>query len=54
MNKNVVDKVIEEQAKHPLGVCITKELHLEFHKRYGYGDNTPEQFEEFVKQIKYS
>lgn len=52
MKETILNKFIEEQGKHPLGVCITKELHLEFHKRYGYGDNTPEQFENFIKEVR--
>jgi hypothetical protein len=47
-------KVLEENCiklhnTYPLGVCLTDEMHDEFHKKYGYGKNTPEQFYEFYR-----
>lgn len=54
-DKEICDMVynlyLEEQSKYPLGVCLTHELHKQFHDTYGYGNNTPEQFYEFVKNV---
>ena len=43
------DECLKLHYKYGLGVCLTKEIHKEFHKMYGYGNNTPEQFYEFYK-----
>lgn len=46
--KHFLDVVTQEQSKYPLGVCLSRDIHVEFHREYGYGDNTPEQFYAFI------
>lgn len=45
--KLLIDTII---AKHKLstGILISSEIHKQFHKQYGYGNNTPEQFNDFL------
>lgn len=43
---------IEKRYDVSNGITIRKEIHELFHKIYGLGDNTKEQFEEFVKRYK--
>ncbi len=47
--KLLIDICLELHYKYGLGVCISKELHYEFHSIYGRKNFTPEDFYEFYK-----
>lgn len=49
---NMIDIFKTVHEKYPLGVCIRKDIHKDFHRLYGLGNNTPEQWEEYVKLYK--
>lgn len=40
----------ELQEQYHSYICITEDIHKQFHNIYGYGDNTEEQWNEFVNQ----
>ena len=54
--KEQLDRMIEifkeVHSKYPLGVCIRNDIHRLFHRIYGSGGNTPEQWDRFVDDYK--
>jgi hypothetical protein len=53
--KDELDKLVDkisELHNNLLGVCLTTKSHRFFHKLYGQGNNTPEQFYEFKQRIE--
>ena len=49
---NITAEFIVEHNKHPLGVCIRKDIHDMFHSVYGRYNNTQEQWNKFVQDYK--
>lgn len=45
----IIEGFVSIHNSYPLGVCLSKEIHNEFHKRYGNRNNTPQQWENFIK-----
>ena len=43
----VLDDIIAAH-NNDTGILISEKIHLLFHSEYGFGDNTPEQFDEFL------
>jgi len=48
----LINKLVEVHYRYPLGIPLTKKCHVKFHKIYGMGDNTPEQWNDFMDKIK--
>lgn len=49
--KSLEEKILEIHYRYPLGVCLTREIHKEFHSIYGKENFTPDDFYNF-KQMK--
>lgn len=47
-----MESFLELQELYGAYVCISESVHKNFHKKYGYGDNTLEQWNEFIKNYK--
>lgn len=41
------------QEEEKLYICIHESIHKEFHREYGYGNNTKEQWDEFLRKKGY-
>lgn len=49
--KSIEDLCLKKHYERGLGVCLCNQVHDLFHSLYGKGDNTPEQWYDFVNKI---
>ena len=47
---NIYEIFADLQDSYDKVICISKDVHTQFHNEYGYGDNTPSQWNEFVSK----
>lgn len=45
--KMLVNEIVKRHTMLT-GILISKDIHIQFHKEYGYGNNTPQQFNDFL------
>ncbi len=45
-----MDAFLDIQESYGQYICIREEVHKEFHKLYGYGNNTKEQWDDFIEK----
>jgi hypothetical protein len=50
--EDVLFRIVELNNKYGDGALMRKDIHHLYHKIYGHGNNTEEQFEEFKQRIK--
>ncbi len=51
-NWTVIEHSHRTKGRKHVFKCRCKGCHLDFHSKYGYRDNTKEQFEEYYKKVK--
>lgn len=43
-------KSIQHNILQRKNICITEHIHIKFHHLYGYGNNTKEQWNDFLEK----
>lgn len=50
--EEILQKIVKRNDEYGNGACMKKSIHVLYHKIYGHGQNTPEQFEQFKYDIQ--